>query len=287
MEPCEARTAPNRFTEAVDSLKNCGSVCIIVHLSCFTWKLPWSQAFADFLSILVATRQRPVTIVVPDTNHRCHCRYCGHKSRVSWWPTAAADPIGSLTSYKKHLSTANASTMMLSTDAMRQHDKKNGKLWWKTEFSKSRIELATSETGQANSSALKSAADMCCCAFQVALKAGGSNLVDTAAGTWPIHSNNGRSYYFEIAYRTGVSTMLIPECLIGQIVKTWKQLQTIPNSILRPAAGDIWDSAWQLRWNGDDKADRQQKIAYGHGCESKIGYGSLRGDPYYGSCVLT
>ena len=72
--------------------------------------------------------------------------------------------------------------------------------------SKSHIELATSETGQAHSSALKSAADMCCCAFQVALKAGGSNLVDTAAGTWPIHSNNGRSYYFEIAYRTGVST---------------------------------------------------------------------------------
>ena len=34
-----------------------------------------------------------------------------------------------------------------------------------------------------NSSALKSAADMCCRAFQVALKAGGSNLVDTAAGT--------------------------------------------------------------------------------------------------------
>ena len=58
--------------------------------------------------------------------------------------------------------------------------------------------------------------------------------------------------------------MLIPECLIRQIVKTWKQLQTIPNSILRPAAGDIWDSAWRLRWNGDDKADRQQKIAYGH-----------------------
>jgi hypothetical protein len=72
--------------------------------------------------------------------------------------------------------------MMLSTDAMRQHDKKNGNLW-KTEFSKSRIEVATSETGQAHSSALNSAADMCCRAFQVALKAGGSNLVDTAAGT--------------------------------------------------------------------------------------------------------
>ena len=131
MEPCEARTAPNRFTEAVDSLKNCCSVCIIVHLSCFTWKLPWSQAFGNFLSILVATRQRPVTIVVPDTNHRCHCRYCRHKSRVYWWPTAAADPIGSLTSYKKHLSTVNVSAkkcLQLSTDVMQQHDNKNGKL---------------------------------------------------------------------------------------------------------------------------------------------------------------
>ena len=36
-----------------------------------------------------------------------------------------------------------------------------------------------------------------------------------------------------------------------------------------------------------ERETERERDIYMYGCESKIGYGSLRGDPYYGSRVLT